>query len=92
MKIEAIKMNEILSDDNDIYQTIMVVSNRARQVIDKRFLEQINLDEIEDTDELIQFSKEDFDKDKPIMQAYSEFLNSELEWTIGEKLDESEDS
>ena len=92
MKIEAIKMNEILSDDNDIYQTIMVVSNRARQVIDKRFLEQINLDEIEDTDELIQFSKEDFDKDKPIMQAYSEFLNSELEWTTGEKLDESEDS
>ena len=61
MKIEAVKMNEILSDDNDIYQTVMIVSSRARQVIDKRYLEQINLDEIEDTDELIQFSKEDFD-------------------------------
>ena len=80
MKIEAIKMNEILSNDNDIYQTVMVISNRARQVIDKRFLEQINLDEIEDTDELIQFSKEDFDKDKPIVKAYSEFINDELEW------------
>jgi DNA-directed RNA polymerase subunit K/omega len=80
MKIEAIKMNEILSDDNDIYQTVMVVSNRARQVIDKRFLEQINLDEIEDSDELIQFSKEDFDKEKPIMKAYKEFIDSELEW------------
>ena len=80
MKIEAVKMNEILSDDNDIYQTVMVVSNRARQVIDKRFLEQINLDEIEDTDELIQFSKEDFDKEKPIMKAYKEFVDSELEW------------
>ena len=81
MKIEAIKMNEILSDDNDIYQTVMVVSNRARQVIDKRFLEQINLDEIEDTDELIQFSKEDFDKEKPMMKAFGEFLNDELECT-----------
>ena len=80
MKIEAIKMHEILTDDNDIYQTVMVVSNRARQVIDKRFLEQINLDEIEDTDELIQFSKEDFDKEKPIMKAYLEFIDSELEW------------
>ena len=80
MKIEAVKMNEILGDDNDIYQTVMVVSNRARQVIDKRFLEQINLDEIEDTDELIQFSKEDFDKEKPIMKAYKEFIDSELEW------------
>ena len=43
MKIEAVKMNEILNNDNDIYQTVMVISNRARQVIDKRFLEQINL-------------------------------------------------
>ena len=90
MKIEAIKMNEILSDDNDIYQTIMVVSNRARQVIDKRFLEQINLDEIEDTDELIQFSKEDFDKEKPIVKAYTEFVNDELEWHSNDDVDNSD--
>ena len=91
MKIEAIKMNEILSDNNDIYQTVMIVSNRARQVIDKRFLEQINLDEIEDTDELIQFSKEDFDKEKPIMKAYNEFLNSELEWRLNDDVDNLDD-
>jgi len=91
MKIEAIKMHEILSDDNDIYQTVMVVSNRARQVIDKRFLEQINLDEIEDTDELIQFSKEDFDKEKPIMKAYKEFVDSELEWRLNDDLDNLDD-
>ena len=91
MKIEAIKMNEILSDDNDIYQTVMVVSNRARQVIDKRFLEQINLDEIEDTDELIQFSKEDFDKEKPIMKAYKEFVDSELEWRSNDDVDNLDD-
>jgi len=82
MNIEAIKMNEILKDDNDIYQTVMIVSNRARQVIDKRFLEQINLDEIEDSDELIQFSKEDFDKNKPIMKAYKEFVDDQLEWRL----------
>ena len=91
MKIEAIKMNEILSDDNDIYQTVMIVSNRARQVIDKRFLEQINLDEIEDTDELIQFSKEDFDKEKPIMKAYKEFIDSELEWRLNDEVDNLDD-
>ena len=91
MKIEAVKMNEILSDDNDIYQTVMVVSNRARQVIDKRFLEQINLDEIEDTDELIQFSKEDFDKEKPMIKAYKEFVNSELEWRSNDDVDNLDD-
>ena len=88
MKIEAIKMNEILSDDNDIYQTVMIVSSRARQVIDKRFLEQVNLDEIEDTDELIQFSKEDFDKEKPIVTAYTEFINDELEWHANDSLND----
>ncbi len=91
MKIEAIKMHEILSDNNDIYQTVMIVSNRARQVIDKRFLEQINLDEIEDSDELIQFSKEDFDKDKPIMKAYKEFIDNELEWRSNDDTDDLND-
>ena len=82
--IEAIKMNEILSDDNDIYKTIMIVSKRARQIIDKRFLDQVDLEEIEDTEELIKFSKEDFDKEKPIMKAFNEFTNEELEWKLSE--------
>ena len=80
--IEAIKMNEILSDDNDIYKTIMIVSKRARQIIDQRFIDQVDLDEIEDTEELIKFSKEDFDKEKPIMKAFNEFINEELEWRL----------
>jgi len=81
MKIEAVKMQDITKDKNDIYATIMIISNRARQIIDKRFLNQINLDEIEDTEDLVQFSKEDFDKEKPMMKAFGEFLNDELECT-----------
>ncbi len=80
MNIEAVKMHDITKDDNDIYTTIMIISNRARQIIDKRFINQINLEEIEDTEELIEFSKEDFDKEKPMMKAYSEFLDNQLEW------------
>ncbi len=90
MNIEAIKLNEIVSDETDIYASIMIISNRARQIIDKRFLEQINLEDLEDSEELVQFSKEDFDKEKPMMQAYSEYINKELDWTteIKEDLDE----
>ncbi|MDB4126095.1 DNA-directed RNA polymerase subunit omega [Candidatus Marinimicrobia bacterium] len=80
-KIEAVKMNELLSDENDIYKTVMIIAKRARQVIDKRFSEQIDLDEIDDTEELVQISKEDFDKVKPIMKAYNEFLGEELKWS-----------
>jgi len=89
MKIEAVKLNDIVSDKADIYTTIMVISNRARQIIDKRFLEQINLEDVEDSEELIQFSKEDFDKEKPMMKAYQEFLDQELEWNTESK-DESD--
>ena len=89
MKIEAVKLNDIITDKADIYTTIMVISNRARQIIDKRFLEQINLEDVEDSEELIQFSKEDFDKEKPMMKAYQEFLDKELEWDTESK-DESD--
>jgi len=85
MKIEAVKFNDILSNDADIYTTIMIISNRARQIIDKRFLEQINLEDLEDSEELVQFSKEDFDKEKPMMQAYQEFLDQKLEWNTDSK-------
>ena len=87
MKIEAIKLNDIISDKADIYTSIMVISNRARQIIDKRFLETVNLDDLEDSEELIQHSKEDFDKEKPMMQAYSEYINKELDWTSESKED-----
>jgi len=87
MKIEAIKLKDILSNKADIYTTIMVISNRARQIIDKRFLEQVNLDDLEDSEELIQFSKEDFDKEKPMMQAYQEVLDKKLEWIKHSKED-----
>ena len=66
----------------------MIVSKRAKQIIDKRFLDQVDLEEIEDTEELIKFSKEDFDKEKPIMKAFNEFINEELEWGLNE--DESD--
>ncbi|MBA93924.1 MAG: hypothetical protein CMG47_02570 [Candidatus Marinimicrobia bacterium] len=89
MKIEAVKLNDMVTDKADIYTTIMVISNRARQIIDKRFLEQINLEDVEDSEELIQFSKEDFDKEKPMMKAYQEFLDQELEWNTESK-DESD--
>jgi len=79
--IEAVKMNELLTDENDIYKTVMIIAKRARQVIDKRFSEQVDLDEIDDTEELVQFSKEDFDKVKPIMKAYNEFLGEDLKWS-----------
>ena len=43
------------------------------------------------SNELIQFSKEDFDKEKPIMKAYKEFIDSELEWRSNDDVDNLDD-
>jgi DNA-directed RNA polymerase subunit K/omega len=85
--IEAIKLKDIIDNKADIYATIMVISNRARQIIDKRFAEQVDLEDVEDSEELVQFSKEDFDKEKPMMQAYQEFINKQLKWDTDSKED-----
>ena len=87
MKIEAVKLNQLLSKGNDLYRTVIVLSKRARQIIGLRFDDQIDMEDIEDSEDLKQLSKEDFDIEKPIVQAYNELLNDELEFKIVEDVD-----
>ena len=87
MKIEAVKLNQLLSKGSDLYRTVIVLSKRARQIIGLRFDDQIDMEDIEDSEDLKQLSKEDFDIEKPIVQAYNELLNDELEFKIVEDVD-----
>ena len=87
MKIEAVKLNQLLSKGSDLYRTVILLSKRARQIIGLRFDDQIDMEDIEDSEDLKQLSKEDFDIEKPIVQAYNELLNDELECKIVEDVD-----
>ena len=73
-------MSNLLEKCNDIYTTVMIVSQRAKQIIDHRV---IPIDENEDVEDSFQFIEQEVvieDIDKPMVVALEEYLNNELEW------------
>ena len=80
MKVKALQMSDLLKGCDDIYTTSMIIAQRTRQIIDDRVVE---IDEVEDFDDTIQFSEPIIKKDeseKPMVQALEEYLNDEVEW------------
>ena len=79
MNIKAISFKDFLKNKKDIYKNINVVAKRARQIIDTRYNKVLATQNIDDTDQLEQVIDTDFDKDKSISKAMTEFLNDDLE-------------
>ena len=80
MNVKAIQMSEIFEKCEDIYKTVMITAQRAKQIIDKNI---IQIDENEDVDDSILFAEKEIvvdDVDKPMVVALEEHLNGELEW------------
>ena len=82
-------MSELFDKCDDIYTSVMIAAQRAKQIIDKNI---IQIDENEDVDDSIQFEERELVinvVDKPIVVALEEQLNGELEWRNSDK-DDSE--
>lgn len=73
-------MSDLFEKCEDIYTSVMIVAQRAKQIIDKSV---IQIDENEDVEDSIQFDKQEIileDVEKPMVVALEEHLNGELEW------------
>ena len=73
-------MSDIFKVCDDIYTSVMIISQRARQIIDQRVVPIVEDDEVEDS---IQFQEPEIKIDvmeKPMVVALTEYLNKELEW------------
>jgi len=80
MNVKAIHMSDLFEKCEDIYTSVMIVAQRAKQIIDKSV---IQIDENEDVEDSIQFDKQEIileDVEKPMVVALEEHLNGELEW------------
>ena len=80
MNVKAIHMSDLFEKCEDIYTSVMIVAQRAKQIIDKSV---IQIDENEDVEDSIQFAKQEIileDVEKPMVTALAEHLNGELEW------------
>ena len=73
-------MSDLYEKCDDIYKAVVILSKRARQIIDQRV---IPIEENEDVEDSIQFIEPEIvieDIDKPMVVALEEYLNGELEW------------
>ncbi len=92
MEIKAVPLNKFFKNKESVYKNIMIVAGRARQIVDERYEKVAAMDDIEDTDELIDLEVEDFNQDKSISIAMDELINNELEYkTLEEDNNEERD-
>ena len=92
MDIKAVPLNKFFKNKKSVYKNIMIVAARARQIVDERYEKVAAMDDIEDTDELIDLEVEDFNQDKSISIAMDELINNELEYrTLEEDNNEERD-
>ena len=80
MNVKAIHMSDLFDKCDDIYTSVMIVAQRAKQIIDNSV---IQIDENEDVEDSFQFTEREIiveDEDKPKVVALEEHLNGELEW------------
>ena len=80
MKISAIQISSLFTENEDIYEKAVVSARRQRQIIQSRALQLEAFQDIEDTEQLEQFDSIDHNVEKPLSVAMEELLNNELEW------------
>ena len=73
-------MSNLFEKCDDIYKSVMIVAQRAKQIIDQRV---IPIEENEDVEDSIQLIEQDIvieEIEKPMFVALEEYLNGNLEW------------
>ena len=80
MKVKALPMSNLLEKYDDIYTAVVIISQRARQIIDQRVIPIEENEDVEDSIQLIEPEIEIEDIDKPMIVALEEYINGELEW------------
>ena len=85
MAVKPISIREMEKQSDDIFETVVVMSKRARQINQNRFMEQAIKDaeefELGVLDEIPAEPKENYEEEtKSATQAMEEFLDGDLKW------------
>ena len=92
MSLEPISVRDMEDQSGDIYESVVVMSKRAKQVLSDRIVEEIiesnDEEEMGIYDELIETNPDDYEElVKPTTVSVNEFLDGEIDW---KKNDEDE--
>ena len=92
MNVEAVSFKNFYKNKENIYKNIMLVSKRARQIVDQRYMEMETLLNIEDTEQLNEIDSDIIGKPKSIALAMDELLDNDLEYsTFSDENEENEE-
>ena len=85
MSLEPLSIREIENQSKDIYESVVVMSKRAKQVLGDRIVEEIiestDEDEMGVYDEVIENNPDDYEElEKPTTVSVNEFLDATLDW------------
>ncbi len=85
MSVKPISIREMEKHSDDIYETVVVMSKRARQINQNRFMEEAIKDaenfEMGVLDEIPEEPVENYEEEtKSTTQAMDEFLDGKLKW------------
>ena len=85
MLLEPLSIREIENQSKDIYESVVVMSKRAKQVLGDRIVEEIiestDEDEMGVYDEVIENNPDDYEElEKPTTVSVNEFLDGTLDW------------
>ena len=85
MSLEPISIRDMEDQSGDIYESVVVMSKRAKQVLSDRIVEEIiDANEEEEMgvyDELIEANADDYEElEKPTTVSVNEFLEGEIDW------------
>jgi len=89
MKVEPVPFRKFFKNKETIYKNIMIIAKRARQIIDKRYVKIEAMQNIEDTEQLVELEEQDFEQSKSISIAMDELLKNDIEYS--EALPEQDD-
>ena len=80
MNVKAIPMSDLSKVCDDIYTSVIIVSERAKQIVDQRF---VPIDENEEVEDSIFFEEQIINLDeeeKAMIVALKEHLEGSLTW------------
>ena len=85
MSLEPLSVREMENQSKDIYESVVVMSKRAKQVLGDRIVEErIESNDEEEMgvyDEVIENNPDDYEElEKPTTVSVNEFLDGTLEW------------
>ena len=93
MAVKPVSLRKMEAQAKNIYEAVVVMGKRARQINQERFEEQVMEEseelELDVLDELPDIKPEDYEeKEKVTTKAITEFLEGEVNWRVLEDTEE----